>query len=107
MLAERQRLAAEITIPWRRVLSASFGKWRRHARLEDTASAEKHLEKACRLARSSLAEARASVWRLRPDLLQGKSLVEALEQLSQRLTAGQLRVELQVRGREEDYPRPG
>lgn len=101
VLAERQRLAAEI----HDTLAQGFVGiiWQVEAAREagDTASAEKHLEKACQLARSSLAEARASVWRLRPDLLQGKSLVEALEQLSQRLTAGQLRVELQVRGREE------
>ena len=47
---------------------------------EDTSEAERHLNQARSLARKSLAEARRSVWNLRPQALEQLPLVEAIKQ---------------------------
>lgn len=47
---------------------------------EDISATERHLNQARNLARKSLAEARRSVWNLRPQALEQVSLVEALKQ---------------------------
>jgi signal transduction histidine kinase len=47
---------------------------------EDTSAMERHLNQARSLARKSLAEARRSVWNLRPQALEQLPLVEAIKQ---------------------------
>jgi len=47
---------------------------------EDSTGAQEHLDRARRLARESLAEARRSVWALRPQALEQLSLIESLRQ---------------------------
>ncbi|MBC8275989.1 MAG: GAF domain-containing protein [Chloroflexi bacterium] len=47
---------------------------------EDSSAAERHLNQARSLARRSLAEARRSVWNLRPQALEQLPLVEAIKQ---------------------------
>ncbi len=47
---------------------------------EDTSATERHLNQARSLARKSLAEARRSVWNLRPQALEQLPLVEAIKQ---------------------------
>jgi signal transduction histidine kinase len=47
---------------------------------EDNAATERHLNQARSLARKSLAEARRSVWNLRPQALEQLPLVEAIKQ---------------------------
>ena len=49
--------------------------------LEDVEVARAHMRQACTLARSSLVEARRSVWALRPRLLEGGNLVVAFAEM--------------------------
>ncbi|MBM4446761.1 MAG: HAMP domain-containing protein [Chloroflexi bacterium] len=55
---------------------------------EDVAAAERHLNQARSLARKSLAEARRSVWNLRPQALEQLPLVEAIKQEVDKLSQG-------------------
>lgn len=53
-----------------------------------SAEAARHLERASGLARESLREARRSVHALRPQVLAGKNLCAAMEELIRKMTAG-------------------
>lgn len=61
---------------------------------QEPGEAGRHLERARQLAREGLAEARRSVWNLRPATLEGRSLVDALAGLAHRLEAEGLAVEV-------------
>jgi signal transduction histidine kinase len=62
-------------------------------------AAREHVETARALARSSLGEARRSLWDLRPSQLEGGDLASALAQAAGRpRPGGQTRVEVEVRG---------
>ena len=86
VLEERQRLAREI----HDTLAQGFTSIVMHleaadqALPDDTAVVEKHLNQARDTARRSLDEARRVVEDLRPDLLEQRSLVEAIERASTR-----------------------
>jgi signal transduction histidine kinase len=68
-------------------------------------SARGYLERARGLVRSSLAEARRSVWDLHPALLEGRDLASALAQTAQRLGSGRPAwIDLVVRGRPSSLP---
>jgi signal transduction histidine kinase len=71
----------------------------------DVPAAEGHLERAQGLAQSSLAEARRSVWDLRPTILVGRDVGSALAQIAHRLgSAAQAHVQLDVRGQPVPLP---
>lgn len=66
---------------------------------ENPQAAEGHLKKARDLARESLAEARRSVWALRPRVLEDGDLASALRNLAHQMTVGkQVKVEFSMRG---------
>ncbi|MEJ2009756.1 MAG: GAF domain-containing protein [Acidobacteriota bacterium] len=67
--------------------------------MENPQVAGGHLKKARDLARESLAEARRSVWALRPRVLEDRDLASALRNLAQQMTVGkQIRVDFSMRG---------
>lgn len=90
VMAERQRLAGEI----HDTLAQGFVSIVTHleaaeAALDRTPSADsatlrRHLDDARRAARENLAEARRMVWALRPELLVGGTLPEAIERVARR-----------------------
>lgn len=87
VLSERQRLAGEIhdTLAQGFVsvvmhLEAAEGALDRLA-APDAAALRRHLDDARRTARENLAEARRLVWALRPELLRGGTLAEAIERV--------------------------
>lgn len=84
-LGERQRLAREIhdTVA-QEFTSIVLHLEAAEAALADLGVARKHLDQARRTARHGLAEARRLVQALRPELLDGRSLAEALERLARR-----------------------
>ncbi|HET7077102.1 MAG TPA: histidine kinase [Chloroflexia bacterium] len=90
VLEERNRMAREI----HDTLAQGFtGIVVQLEAAEDTltaepAAAQAHLDRARALARDSLAEARRSVWALRPRALEGGDLAGALDRAAQALTAG-------------------
>ncbi len=66
---------------------------------ENPQGAMAHLKKARDLARSSLVEARRSVWAFRPQALEGGDLVSGLRNLAHQMTVGkQIKVEFSTRG---------
>jgi signal transduction histidine kinase len=66
---------------------------------ENHQGAKAHLKKARDLARSSLVEARRSVWALRPRALEGGDLVSGLKNLAHQMTVGkQVKVQFSTRG---------
>ena len=66
---------------------------------ENPQVARGHLKKARDLARESLAEARRSVWALRPRALEDGDLASALRNLAHQMTAGkQIKVDFSMRG---------
>jgi signal transduction histidine kinase len=86
VLAERQRLAREI----HDTLAQGFTSIVMHLEAAEqvlSASPERahgHLDRARSTARASLAEARRVVWALRPDILEGAPLHEAIKRLAGR-----------------------
>jgi PAS domain S-box-containing protein len=105
VLQERNRLAREI----HDTLAQGFAGILIHLNLAETALARKPekalpaISTAKELAKNSLAEARRSVWALRPNALEGSSLPDALRKLLAEMTAGtSLRVDFSVEG----SPRP-
>jgi signal transduction histidine kinase len=86
VLAERQRLAREI----HDTLAQGFTSIVMHLEAAEQAlpaspeTALSHLDWARGTARESLAEARRVVWALRPDILEGASLPQAIEHLVER-----------------------
>lgn len=88
-MAERQRLAGEI----HDTLAQGFVSVVMHLEAADaaierhpaaTAALRQHLDDARRVARENLTEARRLVWALRPELLVGSTLTEALDRVVQR-----------------------
>jgi signal transduction histidine kinase len=77
ILFERQRLAREI----HDTLAQDFASIVMHLEAAEASADPAHHQQAKTTARDGLAEARSLVWALRPDLLQGKSLEEALNQM--------------------------
>jgi signal transduction histidine kinase len=84
VLAERQRLAREI----HDTLAQSFASVVVHLEAAEGAlgspAAIQHIDQARNTAREGLSEARRLVWALRPEILEGIPLPEALRQLLQR-----------------------
>ena len=71
----------------------------------DSEEARTHLRRAQDLARQSLAEARRSVWALRPHALEATDLAGALKSLADQLTAGTpLQVKFSIRGTTRPLP---
>lgn len=67
---------------------------------ENPQGVRNHLKKARDLARDSLAEARRSVWALRPRALEGGDLASGLRNLAHQMTVGkQVKVEFSMRGK--------
>lgn len=85
-LEERQRLAREI----HDTLAQGFASIVMHLEAAEqalpakTETALDHLDGARRTAREGLAEARRVVWALRPEILEGTSLAEAIERIARR-----------------------
>ncbi|HEV8484533.1 MAG TPA: two-component regulator propeller domain-containing protein [Blastocatellia bacterium] len=106
VLAERNRMAREI----HDTLAQGFAGI--SAQLEsmtdmivDSPEAKDHLDCARRLARSSLAEARRSVWNLRSQALENGDLPGALSVIAQQLTAGTgVQAGLEVHGAAQRLP---
>jgi signal transduction histidine kinase len=72
---------------------------------DDTRTAQSHINRACELARSSLAEARRSVMALRPRALENAPLVEAIQHMVRKLTNGtDIRAEVLVLGKPQSLP---
>jgi len=72
---------------------------------EDVSAAERHLNQARSLARKSLAEARRSVWNLRPQALEQLPLVEAIKQEVDKLSQGVgVNAQFNVFGMRHDLP---
>jgi signal transduction histidine kinase len=71
----------------------------------DEAALQRHLNQARNLARKSLAEARRSVWNLRPQALEQKPLAEAIKQEADRFsqTTG-VGVKINIVGDKRDLP---
>jgi nitrate/nitrite-specific signal transduction histidine kinase len=71
----------------------------------DEAALQRHLNQARNLARKSLAEARRSVWNLRPQALEQKPLAEAIQQEADRFsqTTG-VSVKLNILGNKRSLP---
>jgi signal transduction histidine kinase len=107
VVAERGRMAREIHDNLAQGLVAiSLQLESVQATLESAPEAARtHTEKAQALVRSSLAEARRSVWNLRPSVLEGQVLASALAQTARRLTsADRPRVKLETRGQPSALP---
>jgi signal transduction histidine kinase len=107
VLAERGRIAREIHDSLAQGLVAISLQL---DSVSDTLAAEPesargYLERARGLVRSSLAEARRSVWDLHPAVLEGRDLASALAQTAQRLGSGRPPwIDLVVRGRPASLP---
>ncbi len=72
---------------------------------EDTAAVERHINQARSLARKSLAEARRSVWNLRPQALEQFPLSEALKQEADKFAqASGVRTKFEVIGAKRSLP---
>jgi nitrate/nitrite-specific signal transduction histidine kinase len=72
---------------------------------EDTSATERHLNQARSLARKSLAEARRSVWNLRPQALEQLPLVEAIKQELDKFSQSiGLNAKLDISGTRRDLP---
>jgi PAS domain S-box-containing protein len=90
VLEERNRIAQEIHDTLAQGFTAILLQLRaaRYDLKEAPESAETRLLQAAQLARESLAEARCSVWALRPRALENTDLCGALLRLAEQLTAG-------------------
>lgn len=107
MLAERNRVAREI----HDTLAQGLGAISMHLELvKDRLRAApdgvmRHLETAHRLVRSSLADARASIWNMRSQALEDRDLAGALEALARQLPdVDGTEVVVQVAGRSRRLP---
>ena len=107
VLAERTRLAREIhdTLAQGFVgislqLEAASGELKRSPE-----SAQQRLEMAHKMVRSSLAEARRSVWDLRPQALEHGSLTSALSEIARQVTEGtSVSAEVRLQGKPRKLP---
>jgi signal transduction histidine kinase len=72
---------------------------------QEPEEAQEHLARARSLAKESLAEARRSVWALRPPALESSDLPTALSQMVDRLIPGTM-IQAQVTVKGEPYPLP-
>lgn len=79
ILFERQRLAREI----HDTLAQDFASIVMHLEAAEVSQEPQHLLQAKTTAREGLSEARSLVWALRPEILEGKSLYEALQGLTE------------------------
>lgn len=90
ILSERNRVAREI----HDTLSQGLGAISVHLELarryagEISTQAREHLATAHQLARTSLAEARVSIWNMRSQVLERSDLADALDDILRRLTSG-------------------
>jgi signal transduction histidine kinase len=74
---------------------------------DSPSSATSHIDRARRLARESLAEARRSVWALRPSVLEKRKLADALRAEVRMLQdEGQVQVACHISGVARDLPAP-
>lgn len=106
MLRERNRVAREI----HDTLAQGLGAISMHLELVKdrwTAAPDgvmRHLETAHQLVRTSLAEARASIWNMRSQVLEDRDLPGALEALARQLADGGPEVVVEVAGRARRLP---
>lgn len=71
----------------------------------DLPALQRHLNQARSLARKSLAEARRSVWNLRPQALEQRPLAEAIKQETDKFTQSTgVKVKLNILGEKRDLP---
>ncbi|MBI2838944.1 MAG: hypothetical protein HYX75_11545 [Acidobacteria bacterium] len=107
VLAERQRIAREIHDTLAQGLTGISVQLEGVAEtlLDDPPVAQRHLDRARTLVRTSLADARGAVWNLVPEALRGRDLVQALLQAS-RLPAesSEARVDVAVSGTPYSLP---
>lgn len=98
VMAERQRLSRDI----HDTLAQEFTSIIMHlsaARLGDSASTRTHLQQVEQAARAGLDESRRIIWNMRPQQLEGASLVESIEGVAARWSAeNRVRVETAVTG---------
>lgn len=88
ILAERNRLAREIHDTLAQGLAAVSMQLELAKTRDDPAAVGRHLETAHRLVRGSLADARASIWNMRPQVLETHDLAGALEGILRQLAEG-------------------
>jgi len=106
VLAERNRIAREI----HDTLAQGFaGISLQLEAVDETLSespnvAREHLNRARSLVRSSLAEARRSVWELRSQALESADLASALTDVAQQLTGNSVQAEVKVEGAPRRLP---
>ena len=71
----------------------------------DLPGLQRHLNQARNLARKSLAEARRSVWNLRPQALEQKPLAEAIKQEAEKFSQStKVKVKFNISGEKRDLP---
>jgi len=102
VLEERNRMAREIHDTLAQgftgiIVQLQGAKQTLAGRAEQVSEAVPHVDEALSLARENLAEARRSVWALRPQALEGGDLAEALKGLAAR-SSGQVVVKFRLRG---------
>jgi two-component system NarL family sensor kinase len=106
ILEERNRIAREIHDTLAQALTGVIIHMEvAKVVVPEDSKARNHLIQAHNLARDGLAEARRSVWALRPQVLEQGGLLYALESLVNGLTAG-TPVEAQCTIKETQYPLP-
>jgi signal transduction histidine kinase/ligand-binding sensor domain-containing protein len=105
VLAERNRIAREIHDTLAQSFVGIGVQLETVAKVQAASpeAARRHLDRARILVRSSLAEARRSVWALRPSALESADLGGALSEVAQQLS-GETVVAVQVSGRRRRLP---
>ncbi|MGZ8900028.1 MAG: sensor histidine kinase, partial [Limisphaerales bacterium] len=106
IMAERNRMAREIHDTLAQGFTAvSVQLEAIRDKVEDSPDARKHLELARTFVRSSLAEARRSIWDMRSQALEDADLAKALANIANQLTgATRIKVDLVVKGEARRLP---
>lgn len=103
ILSERNRLAREIHDALAQGFTATLLQLQlvKHHATSDYNSMSQHLERAQQMIRDSLKEARNSIWKMRPQVLETSDLAKALKNILEQMSAGiVLETHFEVVGRE-------
>jgi ligand-binding sensor domain-containing protein/signal transduction histidine kinase len=106
VLVERNRIAREIHDTLTQgFVAIGFQLEAVASGLDESAGAHRHLRLAQKMVRTSLDEARRSVWELRAEALERMNLADALETIAREMTAGSdIEIRMQVRGKPRVLP---